>query len=218
MMGNILLLILVEIIALLGLRKFWRGWEQPVINLNMVMILLFGAKLISLEGFVTNAGNINYATACVAQLILATRLGEQASIKNLWRVGFAMAFVLSMIWTLALFPVLPGNEEISHIIALIAERSGDFAIASFLAFFIAQFSLLKIYFSWHGTPMWVRFVVGAIACQVLDSVVFFTIAFQLSALQMLEFALTGCIFKIGLMLAFYPIFLYVVPDPLRARE
>ena len=201
-----IILILLEALALLLVSRWWQGWELPVITVNMILILLFGGKLITIGGYTSNAGNIFYAAVCTAQLMLAQRVGERAALTLLPRLIFALTLLFGLLVAMSALPILPGNEPTSEIINALSASSARLLVASYLAYFVAQIVLLKVYINLPITLRFGRYLLAAVACQFLDSVIFFAVAFQAEAMRLVEIALVGCTLKVALMVLYFPLF------------
>lgn len=208
----LIILILLEAIPLLLVSRRWQGWELPIITINMVLIMLFGGKLVTIFGYTSNAGNVFYAAVCVAQLMLAQRVGEQAAASNIGGILFRLSLLFVLLATLAQLPVLPGNEETSGVVHFLFSSSARFLVASYLAYFVAQIVLLKVYINLSIRSRFGRYLLAAVACQVVDSIIFFTVAFQAEALRLIEIALVGCTLKVGLMVLYFPFFQRAAQD------
>ena len=61
----------IEAVALLCASLLSRPtWLNQILILNMVLIVLFGEKLMRVFGLESNVGNVFYATACTAQWMI----------------------------------------------------------------------------------------------------------------------------------------------------
>jgi uncharacterized integral membrane protein (TIGR00697 family) len=152
-----------------------------IIALNLILITIFGIKLITVFGLTTNVGNVFYACVFLATHFLLERQDK----KKIYRtIGFGVAavgffLVLSQLATCFL-STTPG-DIVDNSMSSIFTLSPRIALASILAYIFAQFVNIHIY-SWlktktGGNFLWLRSNVANILAQLVDSCLFFTIAF-----------------------------------------
>ena len=86
-------------------KQLGRTWLHMSIVLNLMLISTLGAKLITLFGFTTHAGNVFYACVFLAAHKLAEHHGAKEAYRAAW-IGFlALFFYLLMAqFTLRLVP------------------------------------------------------------------------------------------------------------------
>lgn len=183
-------------------------WFHSLLVLNMVLITLFAEKMMAVFCLTSNVGNVFYASACVVQLLICQVEGEQAATLNIPRTLFALIFVLALALVLGSFPSVVGNEEMSAALRRVLSLSPVVIVASFFAFIASQVVLIKT-FDWKpARRLFWRFTLAAIACQVVDSLIFFPLAFQSLHLDLLKVTGSGIALKVGVMLGFYPLAWY----------
>lgn len=175
--------------------------------INMVMIAFVGAKLTSVLGGITNVGNVLYAAVILAQCIVIERWGRRAAIENIALVFVAIATVFVVGQAIKHAPGVPGNGAAAHIDAVLA-ASPAMTFASFVAFAIVQYGIVVMYQVFAGrmsAPL--RYLAAAIVAQVLDSVLFFSVAFYRAVdhAVVLEIMAVGFVIKVAFAMLTAPV-------------
>ena len=162
-----------------------------------------------INGHVTNVGNIFYAAATCAQVVLLAQQGPDWALLSIKRVNVLLIGVFMLGAGLERMPVLPGNELFMDAMRTIVHHSLGVVTASFAAFFLSQAVLIRSWtrLSAHHGPV-VAGVLASCLCQAVDSPVFFAIAFwdQMPLAQLADAASTGFLLKSALAVAFVPAF------------
>ncbi len=202
-MNKILFLsaIIVDITFVFVAARLGRDWLMGIIITNLMLIGVFGVKLVSVLGLVTNVGNAFYACVFLATYFLIERYGRAAGMKTIWfGASFVIIFtVLSQLATRSEGSVL--SSEINSTIQTLFSFSPRVFLASILAFVFAQYVNITLY-EWvkartHGKWPWLRGNFANGISQLLDSVLFFTIAFyDLPGLSLVKAILAGWAIKV----------------------
>lgn len=156
-------------------------WLFGTIIVNIILIGIFGAKLIMIFGFTTNAGNVFYACVFLATYFILEKYGQRAGLRTIWLgIGFILFFTLlsqlaSRLAGLALHPAV--NESLLTIFNF----SPRVTLASIIAYAFAQYVNIYIY-QWlrlrtRQKQLWLRSNVANLTSQLVDSLLFFSIAF-----------------------------------------
>src|SRR5258708_4996057 len=92
------LIFIITIIVIFGFIRYCffegRRWLQASVVVNLILISVFGAKLISVFGVVTNVGNIFYAMVFFATQLLVEHYGKDEGRKAVWiGLSFVVFFV-----------------------------------------------------------------------------------------------------------------------------
>lgn len=87
---------LVSMLAVLIGFGFGAEIVSVAIATNLLLISTFGAKLISIFGFVSNIGNIFYATTFFAVQLLLERYGRREAVRAVWAGVFALVVFVIM--------------------------------------------------------------------------------------------------------------------------
>lgn len=203
--------ILLELGLVFGAYLLGKEWLYATIVINLVLVSIVGAKLVTFFGFVSNDTNTFCAGIFFATLLLVETYG--------WRAGaYAIAFGVTMIvffqallqMSLAFDPagLGPGlGNEIKSVLAVSLRISA----ASLASFIIAQSIVVGIYTQWSENfgrvHWWLRSVSILFLMQFIDSIIFFFIAFSglVETMQLASIIISGYIIRIGFGLLTMPI-------------
>jgi len=180
-----LIKILAECAFVLLANRLGKEWVALTIVVNMILVSVLGAKVVTAFGFITNAGNVFYAGVFLAVQLLVERYGR----KEGWhavRLGFgAMVFFLVMS---AITQYQAGSASSAHSTDAAAAITTLFgfvpriALASVTAFLAAQTINIVLYDDMHmrmgRRHLWLRSFMATVAGQLVDSVIFFYLAFS----------------------------------------
>ncbi len=208
-----LLAALVDIVVVFIAARLGREWLLGTILVNLLLIGTFGTKLISIFGLVTNVGNVFYACVFLATHFFIERYGKDAAWQTVWfGVGLVLFFTV-----MAQFAVnyqgLGLSDAANTASATLFPFSSRVIFASMLAYVFAQYVNISLYV-WireraHGKFLWLRSSAANITSQLVDSSLFFTIAFlNLPGPMLVQAILTGWLLKSLVGLAGTP-FLYL---------
>lgn len=147
----------------------------------VVMANIFAVKIVSFGPFTVPAGVIVFSMTFLITDILSEKWGKAQAKKAVW-VGFYanIVFVISVLivinWPAASFAI-----EISDKFKEILTLTPRIAIASFLAYIVSQNHDVWAFHFWKnktkGKHLWLRNNASTIISQLIDSVIFITIAF-----------------------------------------
>lgn len=196
--------IIIDVTAVFIAARLGRDWLMGVIITNLLLIGVFGAKLVSVLGIVTNVGNVFYACVFLATYFIIEHYGKPAALQTIWySVGFMILFaVLSQFAAISDGSIL--STDVNNAISQLFAFSPAVFIASILAFIYAQYVNITLY-AWvkkriHNKWPWVRSVFTNSISQLLDSVLFFSIAFyNQSGLSLVKAILAGWAIKVLVM-------------------
>lgn len=176
------------------------NWLLGVVVVNLVLVGIFGAKLFTVFGLTTNVGNVFYACVFLATHFILERYGKREGLKTIWvGVGFVLFFVV-MSQFATKFVGLPLSEGANEAISTLFAFSIRVIFASILAFIFAQYVNISLY-EWlkartHGKFLWLRSNGANIVAQLVDSLLFFSIAFfDLPGPLLVQTILVGWLFK-----------------------
>ena len=175
-------------------------WLFSTIAVNLILVSVFGSKLITVFGLITNAGNVFYACVFLATYFLLERRDKKNVLQTMWfGVGFVVFFVVMSQFVTHFSSPYP-NDAVNDAIQTLFVLSPRIALASILAFIFAQYVNISIY-TWLKTRMtdkflWLRSNGANIVGQLIDSSLFFTIAFlDLSGPALLQAIFAGWFIK-----------------------
>ena len=180
------LVFFVMMLATLGLVllawRLGREWLMAILVLFYIMSLIFAAKFFPFFGLQTSAANIFYAAIFIGTDILAEHRGVRLARRAVWInflaiLGF-LAFSQSIIY--ALPDSSAGNLDAA--MREIFSMSPRLAIAGLAAYVIAQnFNVWLYHRIMHITGrakhLWLRNCGSTLSAQLLDSLIFYPLAF-----------------------------------------
>jgi uncharacterized integral membrane protein (TIGR00697 family) len=188
-------------------------WLFGTIVANLILIGIFGAKLITVFGLVTNAGNVFYACVFLATHFILEQHGKRAGLNTIW-YGVGFMFIFSLLSQVATrFTGLLVSDTANTAITDLFSFSIRIAVASILAYLFAQHVNISLY-EWlkvrtQGRFLWLRSNGANIVAQLVDSLLFFCIAFfDLPGPLLVQTILVGWLIKSVVVLLGTP-FLYL---------
>ena len=207
----IALMVLVESAAIIWASRTAHDGNLRMISLvNMMLIALFGRALMDIGIGITNIGCISYVSVVCSQSIIMTRSGVEACRRTIGITNWTLIWIFAGMACMDFFPVVTGNEAFRSDMHTISYWTPRIAAGSFAAFFIGQETLWRTWAMLRDRhhPV-IAVVLASVACQAVDSPVFFGVAFlgDLAADQIVEAMAVGFLFKAMLTLAFVPAFL-----------
>ena len=206
--------IVIFALVLVAATKFLPSdWQKEIlretVELNMIFIALLGAKLGDYSFGISNVGNLLYGTVFLCQFILIRKFGETSTRKttHITLYCFALAVILRLL--ISFVPTVPGNEAVSDALRILVKTNSQFALASFLAFYASQQAIIFIARRTANLHFLLSYLLVCFFGQIVDSIVFFPIAFAVGLpinLTAGEIGLTG----FGVKIAFAVLSLVVV--------
>jgi len=184
--------------------RLGKEWVVLTIAVNLILISVLGAKVVTAFGLVTNAGNVFYAGVFLAVQLLVERYGR----KEGWHAVFtgfgAIVFFLTMsaitqfqVSANLSAPTIDADAAITTLFGFVPR----IALASVTAFLAAQTVNVMLYDDMHARMgsrhLWLRSFMATVAGQLVDSVIFFYLAFSgvLPPDLLLEAVVVGFIVK-----------------------
>lgn len=183
MSANELLISAIAISFILVLVAFGLGkeWLYALLSVNLILITAAGAQLISMFGFTTNIGNIFYAVVFLIGQLLTEHNRKLEAYRGVW-VGFfsVFAFVL-MTPFLVQYASGGGSAGFGDFDFTVFANAPRIALASMLAFILSQNLNIWVYraiMQRTGKKLvWLRSACATVSGQLLDSAIFFPVAF-----------------------------------------
>lgn len=182
-----------------------------VIVLNILLISSFGAKLITLFGFTTNAGNIFFASVFIATHFLTEHWGRREGYKTMWIGLISLVFFILMGQLALSARGADQSVEVNQALEVVYKFSARIATASILSYLIVQYLNVTIYDTLHQAAgkklLWLRVFVATAIGQAVDSVLFFSLAFAGAVPQsiLIQSILIGFSVKVGVGLISIPL-------------
>ncbi|TSC82278.1 MAG: hypothetical protein G01um101420_442 [Parcubacteria group bacterium Gr01-1014_20] len=172
------------------------------IIINLILVAVFGGKLISLFGFTTNVGNIFYAAVFLGVQLTLEYYGRKDAIRSVWVSFFAVNFFVLMGQVVLGFQVEPMSGELASALRVVFGVVPRVTIASLFGLILSQYANIYIYDFVRRrvgeARLWLRSLTAVLVGQLVDSLVFFSIAF-LGALEfgtVLQVMIVGFVIKV----------------------
>ncbi len=189
----------VEIFFVLFAARQGIDWLLGTVVLNLLLVTIFGSQLIMIFGFTTNAGNVFYASVFLATHFLLEQYGKKTALRTIsYGAGFIVFFTVMSQLT-GQFSAIP-VDSVHSLIASPISFSLRITFASILAYVFAQTANISFY-EWiklrtMGKHLWLRSIGANTASQLIDSMLFFSIAFfDLPGPLLLQTILVGWLVK-----------------------
>jgi uncharacterized integral membrane protein (TIGR00697 family) len=188
-----------------------RRWLQASVVINLILISVFGAKLIHVFGLTTNVGNVFYAMVFFAAQLLVEHFGKEEGRRSVWLGLSAVGFFIFIGQLTVLYAGIPEASAATDAISMLFHFAPRLATASLVAYLFAQSLNIELYSYLRnlGWSIGTRSLTATAAGQFVDSVLFFSIAFggTVSADVLFQSMSAGFIIKLSIGLLSVP-FLY----------
>ena len=187
-------------------------WLYSMIGVNLILVNIFGQKIVEVFGFVTNCGNIFYASAFLATYFLINKEPNNKNHPLFYGLIIISVFlILSQIANLAYS--LQDSTTVDSSLKLIFKFSPNIGFASLIAYIFAQKINIWIYIKtkniFQEKFLWLQINSSNIISQLVDSMFFFTLAFiDMPSGMLLQAIFFGWIIKISTIIIGTP-FVYL---------
>lgn len=209
--GIFFLTALLDLIFIVCMLRLGKAGIIAAIVINTILISAFGAKLITVFGFVTNTGNVFYASTFAASAILAEHYGRKEAYRAVW-IGFCALSFFIVLWHFTNNYIgIAETQAISDAIRILFREAPRVAIASMSGYILSQHLAIWLfdyfYRLYEGRMVWMRTIVSAVAGQALDSAIFFSIAFsgQVESSILMQAIAVGFLLKIAVAVLSIPV-------------
>jgi uncharacterized integral membrane protein (TIGR00697 family) len=172
----------IDIIFVYWSFRLGREWLAGTIAVNLILISLLGAKVISLFGFITNIGNPFFACVFFATQLFFECYGKERAYRLLWFGVGLVSFFMLMSHLATLYAGVSQSAAISQLATALFAFTPRIMIASLLAFSVSQYVHITLYknlreHSEMKETLWMRSMTAVGVGQLVDSVLFFSLAF-----------------------------------------
>jgi queuosine precursor transporter len=206
---NEVLLLITGVLSTFFVYIAWRIGEERLyttIAVFLILIATVGGKLVEFFGFETNTGNIFYAAVFLATYFLIERFGKEKALRSIWIAAIIIVFFTLLVQISILYEGTGKTSALNDALRTVFTDSIRITLASLIAFVASQafnihlYSYLKQRFA--GRNLWLRANASNAAAQILDSLIFFVIAFggMVAPDNMSEIIATGILIKIVYMM------------------
>ncbi|MFH1137458.1 MAG: queuosine precursor transporter [Pseudomonadota bacterium] len=199
--------------ALVIYRLFGRVGLYALIVMNIIVCNLQVLKIVTLFGLTTTLGNILYASVFFSTDVLGEIYGKKEARTGVW-LGFCMLVLATVYMQVALLFKPHSSDFINPALAQIFSLYPRVAAASLLAYIVSQMHDVWAFDFWkirtRGRHLWLRNNASTLVSQLLDSLIFCSVAFWgvFSWLEFLQILLTTYLIKFVIALADTP-FVYL---------
>ncbi len=168
------------------------------------MVAVFGGKLVSIFGFTSNVGNIFYAVVFLGVQLTLEYYGRKDAIRSVRVSFFAVSFFVLMGQVVLGFQTEAVSGELSGALGVIFEFVPRIMIASLTAFALSQYVNIYVYnFVRRKTGerrLWLRSLTAVFGGQLVDSLLFFSIAFWglMPISTIAEIMMVGFVIKVAI--------------------
>jgi uncharacterized integral membrane protein (TIGR00697 family) len=192
----------------------WKLGKERLYSAIIVFLILIaavGGKIVEFFGFATNTGNIFYASVFLATYFLIERYGTREGIRSIWIGVVAVAFFSVLARITSTLIGSGATAELDTAISVAFSPLLRLTFASLLAYAISQSLNVYVYIylkeRWEGARLWLRANVTNAIAQVVDSAVFFLVAFWgvVPFTSVWEVIVTGFILKVIFMMLASPL-------------
>lgn len=211
---NEFLFVLMGILATGFIIAAWKLDKERLYSAIVIFLILIatvGGKVVEFFGHETNSGNIFYASIFLTTYFLIERYGKKEGKRSIW-IGVIGASSFFIFVQLAIFlegstTTLPLNIALANAFS----QTSRLILASLSAYILSQslnvylYVWLKNYF--NGEYLWWRANAANAIAQILDSVVFFLVAFWgiIHPDNVWDILITGYLIKVVYMMIVSPV-------------
>lgn len=192
----------------------WRFGKERIYSVILVFLILIsvvGGKIVEFFGHSTNTGNIFYASVFLATYFLIERYGRREGIYSVWIGILGVVFFSILIQITVALSGSAATNDLNHALAAAFSPLSRLTLASLVAYAFSQNLNVYLYIylkrKWNSTDLWLRANISNIIAQILDSFVFFMIAFWgvVPPGNVLDVILTGFVIKVVYILIASPL-------------
>src|SRR3989344_6014791 len=172
----------------------------------LILMTSMGGEIVVFFGHETNTGNIFYASVFLATYFLIERYGRREGMHAIWVGVGGVLFFLAVVQTTVLLTGAGSTSTLDAAVFTVFDHAPRVALASLVAYVLSQNFNVRLYVylkhRFNGRWLWLRAnLVNALA-QILDSTVFFVIAFWgvVAPANIGEIIVTGYVIKVVYMM------------------
>lgn len=193
------IIMFVDLALILFFTKYGKEWLKVLIVANLILVQLSAVKNVEIFGVVANASAVFYASIFLATDIITEHWGKKEGYRSVKKAFLAVIFLLGFGSLLRLFvPIeVTGVTQAFDILFAAIPR---IIIASLIAYLVAQnFDIWFYHYirtKTKGKYLWLRNNGSTLVSQLIDSILFFGIAFYGVVPNVLSLILTGYFAKL----------------------
>ncbi len=203
--------------ATLSVGFIWICWRlgkerlYSAIIIFLILISTVGGKIVHFFGFETNTGNIFYAAVFLATYFLIERYGRREGVRSIWIGTIGVVFFLLLMKITIALSGSGATSSLDHSLKTALDPTSRIAFASLVAYILSQNLNVYLYIllkeKMRSKRLWLRANIANALAQILDSVVFFIIAFWgvVEPPNIVEIILLSLFIKIAFMMLASPL-------------
>ena len=171
----------------------------------LILIATVGGKLVEFFGHETNTGNIFYAAVFLATYFLIERFGKAKGLRSIWIATIVVVFYTILAQLSVLYVGTSGTGSFSAAVSVVFASSLRVTFASVVAFVASQTFNVYLYTylreRFKNKYLWLRANTANALAQILDSGIFFLVAFGgvVAPENISDIIATGILIKIAYM-------------------
>jgi queuosine precursor transporter len=179
---NELLWVITLLVNFFGILLFYKLFKKPGlfiwIGIATILCNIQVLKTVEIFGIVATLGNIIYGSIFLATDILSEKYGKEEARKGVL-VGFFSLLTMIILMNIAIYYIPHESDFSQESLKTIFEIMPRIGFASLIAYLISQFldTGLYAYLKRKTDKIWIRNNLSTIISQLVDSVIFSTIAF-----------------------------------------
>jgi uncharacterized integral membrane protein (TIGR00697 family) len=211
---NEALLLLIALVSVAFVFTSWRLGKERLYSAIIVFLILIatvGGKTADFFGHTTNTGNIFYASVFLATYFLIERYGKLEGLRSIWIGIISVVFFTFLVYLSIALIGSPQTASLNSALSAAFNPVTRIALASLVAYFFSQTVNVYTYTffkeRWKGAHLWLRANIANAIAQVVDSIIFFTIAFAgtVDRMDVLGILATGFLLKVIYMMCATPL-------------
>ena len=176
--GLFLIRLAIEAILIMFAGKMGKAYLYAVMTINLILVPIFGQKIITIYGIETNGGNTFYATAILCFAMIIEKYGRQEFMPAIALVIFSVGSYIALSFLSTYIPAI--NVDTGNLIAEVFHFTPKIMLASLVAF-AATSTFFVLFYDIYKNKFEKYLVFNLITCvvivQAIDSLIFFFIAF-----------------------------------------
>jgi len=162
--------------------RLGKTWLYALIAVNYVLANIFVTKTITLFGLEATGGNVLYGAIFLSTDLLSEYYGKEAAKRGVFIGLGATIFYLVMSQFILIYKASPNDWGAAQGMEAIFSFAPGIVLASLTAYLISQLHDVWAFHFWkerfQGRLLWARNNFSTIVSQLIDSVVFATLAFS----------------------------------------
>ena len=159
------------------------GIEYPIalVSALVVMANIFANKIVMFGSYSVPAGVIVFSMTFFITDIISEKWGKKYARKAVWAGFFSSLVLIISVYIVVSWPAAPFAVEMGEMFGKVLYLTPRITIAGFIAYIISQNHDIWAFHFWkektNGKHLWLRNNASTVVSQLIDSVIFVTIAF-----------------------------------------